>query len=97
VLLIHVALSSRARLALKFSEYVFPNFRPLALAGWLYTKAVKPITQPIQRRYTVASAKACLEACGFQISRIISRESDPQAVLSGPHVVIFIAKKCVRL
>jgi ubiquinone/menaquinone biosynthesis C-methylase UbiE len=91
--LLHVDLSSRGRLALKFSEYVFPNFRPLALARWLYAKATRPIIQPIQRRYTVESARACLEESGFRVSRVVSKESDSHAALSGPHVVIFLCQK----
>lgn len=91
--LIHVDLSSRQRLALKFSEYVFPNFRPLAFARWLYGKTTRSIIQPIQRRYTVQSAHACLQACGLQVSRVISRETDPHAALSGPHVVVFLSQK----
>lgn len=93
VLLIHVDLSSSKRLALKFSEYVFPNFRPLALARWLFRKATRAIIQPIQRRYTVQTAQTCLKQCGFRVSRIISKETDSAAPLSGPHVVIFVAGK----
>jgi ubiquinone/menaquinone biosynthesis C-methylase UbiE len=91
--LLHVDLSSRQRLALKFSEYVFPNFRPFALIRWMLGKITSPIIQPIQRRYTTQSARACLEASGLQVYRVISKQSDSSAVLSGPHVVIFLSRK----
>jgi len=93
VMLIHVELSSSQRLALKFSEYVYPHFHPLALLRWLYRKATRSIIQPIQRRYTVAGVRACLEECGLTISRVISSESDPSSVLSGPHVMLFVSHK----
>lgn len=93
VMLIHVDLSSSGRLALKFSEYIFPHFRPVALARWLFRKATGTIIQPIQRRYTIETARACLQECGLHVSQIISRQTDPNAPLSGPHVVIFRASK----
>jgi hypothetical protein len=92
-MLIHVELSSSKRLALKFSEYVFPNFHPIALARWLFMKATRAIIQPIQRRYTVETARACLEESGLRVSRLISKETDPGAALPGPHVVLFVASK----
>ncbi len=94
-LLIHVDLSPGQRLAVKFSEFVFPRFRPLALLQWLYGKATRSVIQPIQRLYTVSSARACLEVSGLRISKVISKESDSHAVLSGPQVVIFLAQKPV--
>ena len=96
VMLIHVELSSSKRLALKFSEYIFPNFHPIALARWLFMKATRAIIQPIQRRYTVETARACLEESGLRISRLVSKETDPVAALSGPHVVLFVASKNLR-
>jgi ubiquinone/menaquinone biosynthesis C-methylase UbiE len=96
-MLLHVDLSSRQRLALKFKEYVFPNFRPLALARWISGKVTSPIVQPIQRRYTVESARECLEAGGLKVYKIISKASDAQAELSGPHVTIFLAQKAAVL
>ena len=92
-MLLHVDLSSRQRLALKFREYVFPHFRPLALARWILGKVTSPIVQPIQRRYTVESACACLEAGGLKVYKVISKATDAQAELSGPHVTIFLAQK----
>ena len=91
--LLHVDLTSRKRLALKFSEYVLPNFRPLALARWIIGKIANPIIQPIQRRYSIESARACLEEAGLRVYRVISKESDSQASLSGPHVNICLSQK----
>jgi SAM-dependent methyltransferase len=93
VMLLHVELSSAKRLALKFAEYIYPRFRPLALFHWLYLKATRSIIQPIQRRYTAASVRACLEECGLTVSRLISRQSDPSSPLSGPHVMLFVSEK----
>jgi ubiquinone/menaquinone biosynthesis C-methylase UbiE len=90
--LIHVDISARQRLALKFAQYVYPHFRPLALAHWCYGKVTRSVIQPIQRRYTVQSASVCIESSGFQVSKVISKASDPHACLSGPHVFIFLAQ-----
>lgn len=92
-MLLHVDLTSRQRLALKFSEYVFPSFRPVALVRWILGKITSPIIQPIQRRYTVESARACFEAGGLQVYKTISKSSDASAALSGPHVFVFLCKK----
>lgn len=93
VMLIHVDLSSSKRMSLKFSEYIYPNFRPIALLRWLYMKATRSIIQPIQRRYTAESVRACLEECGLAVSQVISKESEPASALSGPHVMVFVSKK----
>lgn len=92
VSLIHVNLRFAQSLALKFSEYVFPRFRPLPLVRWLYGKATRSIIQPIQRRYTLQTAQQRLEDSGLRVSRTITRRSDPRAPLSGPHVVIFVCE-----
>jgi SAM-dependent methyltransferase len=91
--LIHVDLNFLQRMAQKFSEYVFPHFRPIALFRYLSSKVVKPIRQPIQIRYTVSSAKACFEACGFHVRRVISKSIDADVPLIGPHVVIYLSQK----
>jgi ubiquinone/menaquinone biosynthesis C-methylase UbiE len=93
VMLIHVALGFQGRVALKFAEYIFPNFRPAALARWISKKATSPVIQPIQRRFTEETVADCLRGSGLEVTRVISRRSDPKAPLSGPHVLIFIAKK----
>jgi ubiquinone/menaquinone biosynthesis C-methylase UbiE len=91
--LIHVDMSFRQRLMQKFSEYVFPHFQPIAFARWLYGRATHSIIQPIQRRYTIENARACLEHSGLHVSKIISKKSDPRASLSGPQVIIFLSQK----
>lgn len=92
-MLLHVDLSSRQRFALKFSEYVFPHFRPIALARWIFGKISSPIIQPIQRRYTAESARTCFENAGLEVYKTISKRSDAGAVLSGPHVFVFLSRK----
>jgi SAM-dependent methyltransferase len=93
VMLIHVDLSSAARLRLKLSEYVFPNFRPAAFARWLYKKATRKVIQPIQRRYTAAGVQAVLEQAGLSVLNVISRNSHGLKALSGPHVYVFVTRK----
>jgi len=93
VVLIHANLSTAQSIALKFSEYVFPRFRPFALVRWLYGKLTRSVIQPIQRRYTLQTARARLETIGLRVSRIITKRSDPLAPLSGPHVVILFSQK----
>lgn len=93
LMLIHVAMGRGATLKLRFSEYVFPHFRPLALARWAWKKITSPVIQPIQRRFTEKSVADSLRSAGFEIGRVISKRSDPKAPLSGPHVLIFIAKR----
>jgi ubiquinone/menaquinone biosynthesis C-methylase UbiE len=93
VALIHVRRNFRERVAQKFSEYVFPRFRPVALGKYVVKKTVRPIEQPIQRQYTVGEGQACLEESGFRVGRVMSKETDPEARLIGPHVVIYVAEK----
>lgn len=91
--LIHVDLNFRESLVQKFHEYVFPRFRPMDLAHYLWGKVWRPIRQPIQNRYTVEGARACLGECGFREIKDISRRTHPDVPLVGPHVVIYIGKK----
>jgi ubiquinone/menaquinone biosynthesis C-methylase UbiE len=91
--LIHVDLSFRERVLQKLSEYVVPRFRPVSLIKWMSSKMVRPIRQPIQRRYTVESARQCLEECAFTMIRVMSKKTDPGMLVIGPHVVIYVARK----
>jgi SAM-dependent methyltransferase len=93
VALIHTDLSRAQRVALKFREFFFPKFRPLAFGSWIKKKLWRPIRQPLRKSYTVESAQECLQRGGFLIKRIITRQSDPKAPLAGSHVVILIAQK----
>jgi hypothetical protein len=56
-------------------------------------KLANPIIQPIQRRYSIESARACLDAAGLHVYKVISKESDSKASLSGPHVTICLSQK----
>lgn len=83
------------RVILKFRRYVFPNFRPLALAGWIWKwikkKTAHPIVQPMRKSYTIDSARKCLQQQGLHVFRTITQSTAPTAPLAGPHVVILIA------
>jgi ubiquinone/menaquinone biosynthesis C-methylase UbiE len=91
--LIHTHMDFGASLRQKTREYVAPNFRPVALLKWLGKKVSRPIKQPIQHHYTVASARECLVSAGFKVNREITLRSEPSAPLIGHHVVIFVATK----
>jgi ubiquinone/menaquinone biosynthesis C-methylase UbiE len=91
--LIHVFLSRRERLRQKLREFVFPRARPGALLRWVSKRMLRPTHQPIKTRYTVASARECLERNGLAVRRTISLASEPAAPLIGPHVVIYIAER----
>jgi SAM-dependent methyltransferase len=93
IALIHVRQDIAARLGQKMREYVFPRPRPMALAHWVWSKLYRPVTQPIQRGYSLESGRRCLQNTGFSLLRTISLRSEPQAPLIGPHVVIYIAQK----
>ncbi len=91
--LIHVDMGFRELLAQKLAEYLFPHFRPLRLIRYLWGKVWRPIHQPIQNRYTVEGARACLAECGFRDINDISRRTHPDVPLVGPHVIIYIGRK----
>lgn len=93
VALIHTDLSKAQRMALKFREFVFPKFRPLAFGSWIKKKLWRPIRQPLRKSYTVESAQDCLQRGGLVVKRIITRQSDPGAPLAGSHVVILVTQK----
>ncbi len=93
VVLIHVHLTAWQSLKQKVSEYVFPRPRPIRLFKWLIGKFYRPIRQPVQNNYTVATAKACLEECGFVVKEVIHKLNTPDVPLIGPHVVIFVCEK----
>jgi SAM-dependent methyltransferase len=91
--LIHVQRTAQQKAAQKLREYVYPRFRPLALLRWVGSKLHRPIQQPIQNDYTLESARALLEAQGFEVVRMISRSLEPAAPLVGPHVVIYMSRR----
>lgn len=93
LVLIHLYESVAQRLRRKIREYLFPRPRPLRFIKWLKKKAVRPIHQPIQHDYTIASARECLERSQFVVKRTISRGSDPAMPLAGDHVVIYVAQR----
>ncbi len=92
IALIHTDLSVFQRIKQKIREFVFPVPRPTALARWILSKAYRPVHQPIQRRYTQASGRDCLERGDLSVERVISLATDPWAPLVGPHVMIYVAR-----
>ena len=93
VALIHVDTTVSERLRQKFREYVYPRPHFGALLKYLSSKIVKPISQPIQRRYTLRTGQMCLEECGFTVTQTISTRTDKNIPLVGPHVVIYVGEK----
>jgi ubiquinone/menaquinone biosynthesis C-methylase UbiE len=81
--------------ALKFRQYLFPNFQPVRLirwfGKWLRKKFLHPIVQPFRKSYTADTAKDCLQRNGLRVTRIITQMSEPTAPLGGPHVVILVS------
>jgi len=93
LVLLHVHLSVWESFRQKIREYFYPRLRPVALAKWILKKLVRPISQPIQRRYTRQTAHACLEDCGFVVKEIIGTNTHSHAPLIGPQVLVFVARK----
>lgn len=93
VVLIHIHLSVWQSIQQKISEYIFPVPRPLGLLRWLTGKFYKPVHQPIQNAYTIASVQACLEQAGFRVTAIIHRGVNADVPLIGPHVIIYVCEK----
>jgi ubiquinone/menaquinone biosynthesis C-methylase UbiE len=91
--LIQTDMKWRGRLAVKVREYLFPQFRPLALLKWLRKKLRHRIVQPLRKSYTIETARGCLERNGLEVTQLITRRSDPRAPLAGDHVVILLARK----
>jgi len=93
VALIHVDTTVAERFQQKFREYLYPRPHFVALLKYLSSKIVKPISQPIQRRYTLHTGQACLEESGFLLKETISTRTHKKVPLVGPHVVIYVGKK----
>jgi ubiquinone/menaquinone biosynthesis C-methylase UbiE len=93
VALIHVDTTVSEQFRQKFREYVYPRPHLGALVKYVLSKIVKPISQPIQRPYTVRTGQACLEESGFLIRETISTRTHKNVPLVGPHVVIYVAEK----
>jgi len=93
VVLLHTAMTGTQSINQKVREFIFPRPRPIALAKWLIKKLYHPIHQPVQNRYTVDSARACLLRNGFTVKREITLRDRPEPPLGGPHVVLFVARK----
>jgi SAM-dependent methyltransferase len=93
VALIHVDTTVAERFQQKFREYLYPRPHFGALLKYLSSKIIKPISQPIQRRYTLRTGQACLEESGFLLKETISTRTHENVPLVGPHVVIYVGEK----
>jgi ubiquinone/menaquinone biosynthesis C-methylase UbiE len=93
ICLIQTDMTRLQRAAVKMREYVYPRFRPLAALKWATSKVRHPIVQPMRKSYTVATAQQCLERNGLAVTQIITRRNQPNAPLTGDHVVILLARK----
>ena len=93
IVLIQTDMTCSQRLAVKVREFLFPRFRPMALIKWLQKKLLHRIVQPLRKSYTLDSARDCLQHSGLKVTRVITRATEPDAPLGGPHVVVLVARK----
>jgi SAM-dependent methyltransferase len=105
IALVHVDLTSWDRLRFNLRRFVLPRPRPVELArrvvGKLRAKLGRRSAreqrslpkQPIQNRYSIASAKASIEGGGLTILDVLHTGRDPGLPLVGPYVVIYVARK----
>ncbi|MBI4611522.1 MAG: class I SAM-dependent methyltransferase [Candidatus Rokubacteria bacterium] len=98
VALTHVTLTLGERLVGKLTEYVMPRPRPVTALRWLIGRwqgAARPelVEQPIQNRYTTRDGARYFRASGFRLLDVIHTRRYPGLPLSGPWVVIYIARK----
>jgi ubiquinone/menaquinone biosynthesis C-methylase UbiE len=93
VALIQTDMTWRGRLAVKVREYLFPQFRPVALLKWIRKKVSHRIVQPLRKSYTIETARGCLERNGLVVTEVVTRRADPRAPLAGDHVVILLARR----
>jgi ubiquinone/menaquinone biosynthesis C-methylase UbiE len=93
VTLIHVDTTVAERFQQKFRQYIYPRPHLGALVRYISSKIIKPISQPIQRPYTLPTGQACLEESGFIVKETISTRTHKNVPLVGPHVVIYVGEK----
>ena len=97
ITLIQTDMTRFQRVKLKFRQYVFPNFQPIAMmrwsSKWLNKRFIHPIVQPLRKSYTENSATHSLQRNGLSVVRVIRSDTEPAAPLAGPHVIILIAQK----
>lgn len=97
IALVHVKLTAWDRL----QRFVWPRPRPLALARSLVGKLAPRRRagrrsypkQPIQNRFTIASAKTSIEGGGLHVLDVLHTGRDAGLPLVGPYVVIYLAQK----
>lgn len=96
ITLIQTDMTRAERLAVKVRQYLFPRFRPVAMAQWL-TKWIRkrrhPIVQPLRKSYTQDSATLALQRNGLEVIRVINQRTEPAAPLGGSHVLILVSRQ----
>jgi SAM-dependent methyltransferase len=101
IALVHVHLTAWDRLRGNLRRFLLPRPRPLELARRLIGKLGRSKAgecrsvpkQPIQRRYTIASAKASIQTGGLKVLDVLHTGRDSALPLIGPYVVVYVARK----
>jgi SAM-dependent methyltransferase len=101
IALVHVHLTAWDRLRRNLRRFVLPRPRPVELARQLIGKLGQSKTrkrrslpkQPIQRRYTIASAMASIQTGGLKVLDVLHTGRDSALPLIGPYVVVYVARK----
>lgn len=100
IALLHVELTRWDRLRFNLRRFLLPP-RPLALARKLIGKLAKHRAakrhsypkQPIQNRFTIATAKASIHGGGLKILDVLHTGRNPRLPFVGPYVVVYVAQK----
>jgi ubiquinone/menaquinone biosynthesis C-methylase UbiE len=94
IALIHTDMTALQRVKLKTRQYLFPRPKLIEFGKWLKKKLSKTrIIQPYRKSYTIESATGYLKSSGLQVTRVITRKSNPGIPLAGNHVVILFSTR----
>ena len=92
------------RIMLKVAQFLYPRFRPVALAQWALTKYSESMAkqagnnkdrldQPVTNFYTPRSAKRLFQRAGFEIVDLITKRRVPDVPLPGHRLQIYILER----
>jgi SAM-dependent methyltransferase len=101
IALVHVHLTAWDRLRRNLRRFLLPRPRPVELARQLIGKLGQSKArqrrslpkQPIQRRYTIASAKASIQTGGLKMLDVLHTGRNSSLPFIGPYVVVYLARK----
>jgi SAM-dependent methyltransferase len=105
IALVHVDLTRWDRLRFNLRRLLLPRPRPVELLRRVIGKLSAKLgrrsareqrslpKQPIQKRYSIASAKASIQGGELTILDVLHTGRDPGLPLVGPYVVIYVARK----